>query len=403
MIKGLPTLPGTTAPLAIRWLTYATIALSGVVRSEPAPTDLLFALLLGFAVTLQAPRLKGMGQAVVLGVAVFILANLVSLGVSPDAGDAFRYFVITIYMILIFALIAGLIGRYGPRFLELCLNAYCLGALGVAGLSVAARLGIIDATPFTDESGLRLLGTFKDANVFAPYVAAAIPVSLCQYLMGRRSLASGLTVSLVCFMATLFAFSRGAFGVLVAAMGFFSFCCLFLIRDKKINRQLVISLSIGGVAGFFGLVYAVAFTDMAQFMSQRLAMQSYDQHRFAMQAAAWHVAAAHPLGVGPGAWLSIHWQDPHNVYLRILAENGLLGCVGFVLWSIGCIWRGLGGMVRRTPHAPYYAMGLAVLIGLLLESLIIDTLHWRQLFLFMAFPVGLRIWESAQSRRKATE
>jgi O-antigen ligase len=202
-------------------------------------------------------------------------------------------------------------------------------------------------------------------------------------------------------MATLFAFSRGAFGVLAAAMGIFSLSCLFIVRDKGISRKLVISLSIGGIAGFFGLVYAVAFTDMAQFMSQRLAMQSYDQHRFAMQAAAWHVAAAHPLGVGPGAWLTIHWQLPHNVYLLILAENGLVGCIGFVLWCVGCVWRGLGGMVRRTPHAPYYAMGLAVAIGLLLESMIIDTLHWRQLFLFMSFPVGLRIWESRRAVAEA--
>ncbi|MHC4909004.1 MAG: hypothetical protein ACYTF9_04710, partial [Planctomycetota bacterium] len=192
MIRGLPRLPGTTAPPAIRLLAYATIALSGVVRSEPAPTDLVFGLLLGFAVVLRAPRVKGMGAALVLGVAVFVFANLVSLAVSPGAIAAFRYFVITIYMILIFGLTAGLIGRYGPRFLELCLNAYCMGAVGVGGLAVLARLGIIDATPFTDDSGLRLLGTFKDANVFAPYVAAGVPVALCQYLMGRRSLVSGL-------------------------------------------------------------------------------------------------------------------------------------------------------------------------------------------------------------------
>ncbi|MHC4909003.1 MAG: O-antigen ligase family protein [Planctomycetota bacterium] len=401
MSRTLPELPGTTAPPAIRWLAFATIAVSGVVRSEPAPTDLFFGLLLGFAVVLRVPRLKGMGAVTVLGLVVFVWANLVSLVVTPDAIGAFRYFVITVYMILIFGLIAGLIGRYGPRFLELCLNAYCMGAVGVGGLAVLARLGIIDATPFTDDSGLRLLGTFKDANVFAPYVAAGVLVALCQYLTGRRSLASGLTVSLVCFMATLFAFSRGAFGVLAAAMGFFSLCCLFVVRDKRISSKLVVSLSIGGVAAFLGIIYAVAFTDMASFMSQRLAMQSYDQHRFAMQAAAWHVAAAHPLGVGPGAWLTIHWQLPHNVYLLILAENGLTGCVGFVLWCVGCVWRGLGGMVRRTPNAPFYAMTIAVVIGLLLESLIIDTLHWRQLFLFLSFPVGLRIWEVRQGEAEA--
>jgi MFS family permease len=66
------------------------------------------------------------------------------------------------------------------------------------------------------------------------------------------------------------------------------------------------------------------------------------------------------------------------------------------------MWRMAAGVLRRGENAGTYACCLAILCGTLVESWIIDTLHWRHLFLVMGIPIGLSVYESRQ-RAKATQ
>ena len=124
--------------------------------------------------------------------------------------------------------------------------------------------------------------------------------------------------------------------------------------------------------------------------------------RLGAQRQAFEVAGQNLLGIGPGNWTDPRFRvDTHNTYLRLLVENGILGGIGFGLLVLGVLLRALGGTLARTAVSGVHAVCFAALAGILVESLVIDTLHWRHLFLFLALPVGLASWR--RDREPAAE
>jgi hypothetical protein len=54
--------------------------------------------------------------------------------------------------------------------------------------------------------------------------------------------------------------------------------------------------------------------------------------------------------------------------------------------------------VGRGPYQDVYVCCIAILAGILVNSLVIDSLHWRHFFLFLAIPVGLARYERWRTR-----
>ena len=377
----------------LRAIIFAMIASSFLVHIEPAPTDLIFLLLLG-AVALNPRQLDwtGSGTVLWLGVSLFVAGNLVSLLAAETAVPALRYFAITAYLVLAFAILAGLTGRHGKRLVESILDAFVWAAFATAAIGVLARWNLIPGAEqfMRDEHGLRIKSTFKDSNVFAPFLVGGVLVLLNDVLVRRRRIIPAGAMICVMLLGILFAFSRGAFLHLVLSLAAYSTFQLCVIRERRSSTRLVVILGALGIAGSGALFFALASSDLGGFFNQRLAVQDYDSERFAMQAQTLSVAAEYPLGIGPGQWMTPRFfTDPHNVYLRVLAENGLLGLLGWLVWLGSVCVIGLRGVMRRDELSALHATCLAVVLGALAESLFIDTLHWRHLFLFMSLPIGL--------------
>jgi hypothetical protein len=138
-------------------------------------------------------------------------------------------------------------------------------------------------------------------------------------------------------------------------------------------------------------------TGLGDFFSQRITLQQYDDKRFGTQLEALSRLDEFPLGVGPGYAAPVLGQNTHNVYVNVLFEYGVLGGISFYLFVLTTIWIALSGVLRRGPYSMLYATFLAILTGVLVNSMVIDTLHWRHLFLFLALPIGLARYERAQS------
>lgn len=79
----------------------------------------------------------------------------------------------------------------------------------------------------------------------------------------------------------------------------------------------------------------------------------------------------------------------HNLYLRVLVENGWLAFLGWGLFLSGWLIASYHGSIRSGRFVVDYVVAVSVVAGILVESLVIDTLHWRHFFLFLAVPVGL--------------
>ena len=72
---------------------------------------------------------------------------------------------------------------------------------------------------------------------------------------------------------------------------------------------------------------ALGATGEDSFLQERAAVQSYDTLRFGVQHDALGFATTTPLGIGPGQFEYDFVAYPHNVYILVAAEQGVLGAL----------------------------------------------------------------------------
>jgi O-antigen ligase len=144
------------------------------------------------------------------------------------------------------------------------------------------------------------------------------------------------------------------------------------------------------------LTYSLTRSNLDDYFQSRLSLQSYDSERFATQSLALDVSADQPLGIGPGQWTDERYgHATHSLYLRVLAENGWLALVGFGVFVAACMAIAFRGAVRPGGSRGLYAASFGVLFGIVVESAVIDTLHWRHFMFCLALPAGLAAYERA--------
>jgi len=147
------------------------------------------------------------------------------------------------------------------------------------------------------------------------------------------------------------------------------------------------------------LVGVVAVSGSADFLATRTQFQAYDVDRFGAQRAGIALVAQHPFGIGPGQYDLFVSYAAHSLFVRTLAEQGVLG-LAIILLLLGITLFLAVDNVGRGRDT--YGLGSATLLaawsGLIVNSVFVDTLHWRHLWIVAAF-----IWVGAgqaQVRRR---
>lgn len=88
-------------------------------------------------------------------------------------------------------------------------------------------------------------------------------------------------------------------------------------------------------------------------------------------------------GRGPGQSEVWFGMSPHNLYLRVWFENGIVGLIGL----LALIAVSLGNLYAHSRSGSNLAtVTLASIVGILVNSLFIDTHHWRHFWLLLAIP-----------------
>jgi O-antigen ligase len=377
---------GLLGTLALALTRYdAAIALGvlllAVVRIEPAPSDLVFGVVIALAFVTGRLYLERVPLSVTLLVSGFLALNLLASTAAVDGARAATYFGITLYL----GVFALWLSAYvcSVRRARLVVVAYLVGAALSAGV---ACLALIAPFPGAEAfvSGPRAQGLFKDPNVFGPFLVPAVLI-LMEETVAPRLLRFRLTAKLallsVMTVGVVFSFSRAAW--LNLAVGTVVLLVVLALRRGGARRAmtlLVITLVAG--AALFGVVAA---TSSLAFLTERAALQDYDSQRFGAQASGVEVAVEHPLGIGPGQFERISDLSAHSTYVRSLAEEGPLGAaviLGLVLLTLGFAARNVALGVDT------YGIGSAGLLaawcGLLANSSFVDTLHWRHLWVVAA-------------------
>jgi len=401
---------GSIAPAPLFALAVTVLlALSSVVYNEPAPSDLLFPPILAIALVtghmLSPLRMPG----IFLGsMALFLLANYGSL-ISAwewDVGYSWYYLAVTFYMLAYFVFFAGFVGRFGGRGIRILCDGYLLAAMLTASIGVLAAFHVLPNSEmfFRDGAMMRIKSTFKDPNVFAPFLVGAILLGLSVLVHARRVQVRYLIVVAFSLAGVMLAFSRGAWVHLVASLSVYLVLEVFVVRAPQVKRRLVGGLTIVSPLLIGGLVVLVLSTDLGSYLVDRLAYQAYDNERFGNQRFALELADRSLFGIGPGQYTFPRFPlDIHNLYLRVLVENGLIGLLALLAFLASSVFYGLAGVFRRGPYVGMYTASVAVIIGILVESMVIDTLHWRHFFFFLSIPVGLSMFERSLTAEPATE
>jgi hypothetical protein len=231
--------------------TVAAFALLAVVRSEPAPSDVIFAILIltavagGRALPIRVPPAVGIGLVLWCFVSVLSTVNAV------DMAGAVRFEAISLYLVAAAIFIAA-IASDGP-LLRRCMRAYIWSAI----ISAIIAIGALKVPGFPARSLFlydpsRAMALFKDPNVFGPYLVPAAAI-LSEELIRPRLLGWRPWVVFLAFCAVVtgnvFAFSRA--GWLNLGVACIVVVGTYAMRHRGFGRavKLVLILAVCAAAG----------------------------------------------------------------------------------------------------------------------------------------------------------
>jgi O-antigen ligase len=360
-------------------------ALLAVVEVEPAPPDAAFALIMAVAIVTGRFRPSRTPVAVTAAMGALVLLNVASTVAAFDLVAAARFGVITAYLVLFAIWLTGWVDS--PRRSRILVVAWLTGGV----LSALVGVAVI-YLPFSfpgrevllDGTLTRANVLFEDANVYGPFLVP-IAVILLEERLRPRLLRLGRGVMVLLFLiltlGILVSFSRAGWVNFAGAIAVMLGVTALRRRGGRGVIRLVVTLAIAaGVA-----VAVMAFTGNLSFFEERAQLQSYDTERFDAQRAGLAMAAEWPLGVGPGQFQFHHTLEAHSTYIRVLAEQGFLGLAMWLVVAGVTLFLAVRNAVRGWDT---YGIGSAALLGswcgLLVNSVVVDTLHWRHLWVVAA-------------------
>src|SRR5437867_1306313 len=381
---------------------WIAIAMGVLSMFEPSPSDVAIALLLFvgfFAGTVRWDKQLTL-PLILLG--LFVLANLVSLcyAINVEKGETFLS--ITMFMLVSWLFVLGVLTKYEEKGLQSVMLGFSVGGVSSA---LMALLCYFNLAPFGEWVLYydRIKGFFKDPNVFGPYLVIvavyAIHSALRSRALWRKTLwlASSITAS----VGMLLCYSRAAWINYAVTLPLFFGLSAIAKRDRRTRCRNLIYFAIFASIIVAAIAYAMTIPQVNEVVSYRADLQAYDADRFATFRAALWLGLSNPLGVGPGQSFLILNYATHNVYLRVFSENGVIGFLTFTGFILATLTRStlLSRKAVRATQRSLFAMVSAALVGALVNSFTIDTLHWRHLWLLLALG-WMPLWRKAEDQQR---
>jgi hypothetical protein len=388
------------------------MTVSSVVLVEPAPVDALVLGLLLLGVCAGIIGFRGLEPVAVIPLAVFMVANIVSLYDPINSTRATWYILVTLYLCLSWVFFVGVLWAYGSRGMDVMIKTYTASGM------LCIVPGLLSYFHVIGFQGTLLLfgrpkGTFKDPNVYGPYLIPIALLAIAGLIARKKSARSAIihsAVALISVAGIFLSYSRACWinlALSLVAYLFFS----FMFRPAGTPSPFPISravISFIGVALCIGVVMQIP--EVRDMVSQRVTsngLQGYDKDRFQTQHLALEAALSHPLGIGPGQAEDAFHYSTHSSYMRVLSENGFVGEIGFVAFVLICLGRGIiMGWKTTDPYwEKIFFVASACILGHIVNSGVVDTLHWRHFWFLLALPwfdpavFGERRWKMAQIDR----
>jgi hypothetical protein len=385
-----------TAPRAylgvwlFRSLLGFAFSISFLVMVEPAPIDVLLIALFAFGLLFGIVRIRRLPVLPVVLLTGLAFANLVSMVGAADPVRATFYTFVTLYMMMSWALFVGAVDFYGESVLKTVFLGYTVAVLLAVLPAIASYFHLIGFQSVLLLFG-RPKGLFKDPNVYGPFLVLIGVMAITGCLpVANRLVQLGMAV--VASVGIALSYSRAAWINYAVAL------LLFAVFDHALPCRAAEGRSTSlQRLGTFILLAVLALAAISQIpavktmLAVRLGqggMHDYDQIRFQTQQMAVRAAIDHPLGIGSGQAEGTFAYATHSSYMRVLGENGLLGLFCLVGFLVSTLVQAIV-QVSRAHCRQWRSIQLAAtacICGHLVNSAVVDTVHWRHLWFLLALP-----------------
>lgn len=388
--------PVTTIPAGVARLQLASLWLIGIsgafVRFEPAPYDLIVILtMLLFAAT--GLKLRPMHAPLLM----LMLATTVAYGISvapvADREGTLVWAAVSSFLAVSSLFFAAALAEDTERRLNALLKGYIAGAVIASIVAIVTWARLVPGSDFFILNG-RSLGTFKDANVFGPFLILPAMLVIDRLLSGNyRSFLVNAGMVLLIGAALLLGFSRGAWAHFAGSLALMFTLTFFTVPTHRERVRLIIIGAIGlaAIVGFLVLLLSISsigalFTERAQLV------QYYDVApggRLDRYIPGFLMMLDNPLGIGPLQFTRLFPEDPHNSFLNAFASGGWLGGIAHAGLVVITLAFGLRHVFRRSPFQRVFIAIFATFAAEVGESAIVDVQHWRHFYLLIGLIWGL--------------
>jgi O-Antigen ligase len=397
--------PGRSVALADRLLNcvlFITILTSSIAFIEPSPHDALIFVLLAACIVARIPFDRKLAPLLALMV-LWLVGGAMSLIQVDGDQEAIQYFGTSVYLDLACVMFACLFSDGNLVRLSIMRRAYLLAALIAV---VAGYIGFFHLLPGSDmfldigpdgSTGTlaeRVSATFKDPNVYGPFLVFPLLLLMLGFLRHRVTL-TGIAVTFALLGGLFLSFSRGAWVHFVLS-ALVAVALAYAAAPNPRMRARIVAFGLLGIVAVGLLLIAMnsigSIHDL--FIERAKAIQPYDVGpggRFTEQKRALNVILENPNGLGPFGFANTYGLQQHNVYLQgFLVYGWLGGTVYFTLIALTFLI-GLRCVLWPTPWQIYLIAAYAAYIGEIGEGTIIDTDHWRHFFLLVGLVWGLSV------------
>lgn len=366
----------------------------GIVLFEPSPYELTFLLLLPVAI------MAGVGLyrstfglfAILLVFTPFALIACFQVRFTPIT-DALIFSIVTIFLMVTSYFLANYLADAPIRRMRIVVTAYTLVALLAATIGTLAYLGLMPAADLFLRYG-RAKATFKDPNVYGPFLVLPAMFALQRILLGKgwQVIFAG-AIYMVLFVGVFVSFSRAAWGHFAVSSVIVLALIFFLEATAREKVRIMLMALAGGLMLMVALAGLLSIPAVSNLFETRASSQNYDTGetgRFGRQGYAYELALDHPWGLGPGEFRNLRIiEEPHNVYVSVLHVYGWGGGAMFYLLIAITIWKAFQTVLRPSPYRLLAIPVFATFTIVMAESIIIDSDHWRHIYLLIGLVWGL--------------
>ena len=379
-----------TAERLLNLVLFVTVVFSSIAFIEPSPHDVLMLVLLAACIGARVRFDAKLAPLVVL-LALWLFGAFFALIPVLDQKQTVQYVGTSVYLALAAVIFACLFCDGSLVRLAILRRGYVIAAL-VA--TAAGYIGFFHLVPHSDIflANDRVSATFKDPNVYAPFLIFPLMLYLVEMMLDRIRL-SGVIVALLLLGGLLLSFSRGAWAHFAISAATAVVVLIVATPDPR-QRGRIMLFTVGALVAvllmFIALMMVGSVHDL--FIERAKAIQPYDVGpggRFWEQKQALAVILDHPNGMGPFEFSRIYGTQQHDVYMQGFLVYGWLGGAAYLTFVAVTLVIGLFASLVPTPWQDYLIAAYASFVGEACEGFVVDTDHWRHFFLLLGVIWGL--------------